>query len=168
MSILNILLEIGADGLGAGIAALGFSVVTNSPKESFVYAPILAAIGHAFRLVLIKYIGVEIAIATFLAAMLIGFLGLAFAYRGRRPVQVFSFPALLPMIPGTWGYRSLLGLINFMKAGEESGSQFLPEFQSNAIMALMIMFALGVGVAIPIFLFGKKSFNMEKEFLNNK
>ncbi len=143
MDILNILLELGADGLAAGVAAMGFSVVTkNSPKVSFTYVPLLAAIGHAFRLVLIKYVGIEIAIATFFAAMLIGFLGLFCAYRGRRPVQVFCFPALLPMIPGTWGYRSLLGLINFMKAGEESGAKYLPDFQSNAIMALMIIFAL--------------------------
>lgn len=160
---MEILLEVLRDGLLAAIAAVGFAAVSNPPKESFVYVPILAAVGHMLRFALMSYLGVEIAFATFLAALCIGFIGIPFAYRIRIPSEVFSFPALLPMIPGMYAYHALLGIFRFMSMDDEAVREaFIPVIFSNAITALMIMFALGIGVAIPIFLFYRKSFRMPR------
>lgn len=160
---MEILLEVLWDGLLAAIAAVGFAAVSNPPKESFVYVPILAAIGHMLRFALMSYLGFEIAFATFLAALCIGFIGIPFAYRIRIPSEVFSFPALLPMIPGMYAYHALLGIFRFMSTDDEVVREaFIPVIFSNAITALMIMFALGIGVAIPIFLFYRKSFRMTR------
>ena len=71
------------------------------------------------RFCLMQYLDVEIAFATFLASMLIGFICIPFAYRVRIPSEVFSFPALLPMIPGMYAYRALLGALNFMRTTDE-------------------------------------------------
>lgn len=152
------------DGLLAAIAACGFAAVSNPPKQSFIYVPILAALGHMVRFALMTYFGVEIAIATFIAAVTIGFGGIFFAYQARFPAEVFSFPALLPMIPGMFAYRSLLGMIRFMQATEPAlREQYLPQILTNAITAISIMFALGVGVAIPLFIFYKQSFRMTRD-----
>lgn len=160
---MNILADVLIDGLLAAVAAVGFAAISNPPRQSFLYVPILAAIGHMLRFCLMKYLGVEIAFATFLASMLIGFIGIPFAYRVRIPSEVFSFPALLPMIPGMYAYRALLAALNFMKTSEESAREaFIPIIFSNSITAIIIMFALGVGVAIPIFLFYRHSFQMNK------
>lgn len=160
---MEILLEVLWDGLLAAIAAVGFAAVSNPPKESFVYVPILAAIGHMLRFALMSYLGFEIAFAAFLAALCIGFIGIPFAYRIRIPSEVFSFPALLPMIPGMYAYHALLGIFRFMSTDDEAVREaFIPVIFSNAITALMIMFALGIGVAIPIFLFYRKSFRMPR------
>lgn len=160
---MHILCEVLWDGLLAAIAALGFAAVSNPPKQSFVYVPILAALGHMLRFVLLHYVGIEIALATFLSAICIGFIGIPFAYRVRIPSEVFSFPALLPMIPGMYAYRSLLGVFNFMVTKDDvARAEFIPIIFSNAITAIMIMFALGIGVAIPIFLFYRKSFRMAR------
>lgn len=152
------------DGLFAAIAAIGFAAVSNPPKQSFFYVPILAAMGHMLRFVLMTYVHLEIALATFFASVLIGFVGIYFAYRARFPSEVFAFPALLPMIPGMYAYRSLLGMIRFMQASEPSLKEvYLPQIFSNAITAAATMFALGVGVAIPLFLFYKASFRMTRD-----
>ena len=161
--MIDILLAIIWDGILAAIAALGFAAVSNPPKQSFLYVPILSAIGHMFRFVLITHFDVELSVATFFAAILIGFLGIPCAYRARIPSEVFSFPALLPMIPGMYAYRSLIGVFNFMQTKDEAVREdLIPLIFSNAITAIMIMFALGIGVAIPIFLFYKKSFRMTR------
>ena len=67
------------------------------------------------------------------------------------------------MIPGRFAYRSLLGMIRFMETTQDvAQEQYLPEIISNAIIALLTMFALGVGVAIPLFLCYKASFRMTR------
>ncbi len=156
MDIISIILG----GLAGAIASLGFAFVNTSPKSSFIYVPILGFTALVSRGLLLA-LGVKIAFATFIAAFIVGIVGVLFARQGRCPAEVYCVPALLPMIPGKWAYRSLLALIDFMRVGEEAGLAYLPKIQSNAIMTILIMFALGVGVAIPIFLFGKKPVSME-------
>lgn len=151
------------DGVLAAFAALGFAAVSNPPKQSFIYVPILAALGHMLRFVMMRYMGVEIAIATLVASLLIGSVGIYFAYRVRCPSEVFSFPALLPMIPGMYAYRSLLAMIRFMQASDPSvKEQYIPQILSNMVTAGVIMLALGIGVAIPLFIFYKQSFRMTR------
>ncbi len=147
-------------GLAASIASIGFSIVTLSPKSSFIYVPILAFIGMVSRTLCMEF-GFKIALATFFAALIVGIVGIFFGRKGRCPAEVYCVPSLLPMVPGKWAYGSLLGLIDFMSVGQEEGGKYLLSIQSNTIMTMMIMFALGVGVAIPIFLFGKKPVKMD-------
>lgn len=35
------------------------------------------------------------------------------------PAEVFSFPSLLPMIPGMYAYKTILALIRFMRTEDE-------------------------------------------------
>ena len=150
-------------GFFAAIAALGFAAVGNPSRAAFRYVPILAFFGNIIRFSLMEYAGVNIAVSTFFAATFVGFLAVAFAYHARYPIEVFAFPALLPLIPGRFAYRSLLGMIRFMETTQDvAQEQYLPEIISNAIIALLTMFALGVGVAIPLFLCYKASFRMTR------
>ena len=67
------------------------------------------------------------------------------------------------MIPGKFVYSSLLGMIRFMESTQEvAQEQYLPMIISNAITALLTMFALGVGVAIPLFMCYQASFRMTR------
>ena len=73
------------------------------------------------------YAGMNIAIATFFAAVFAGFIAVGFACHARYPIEVFAFPALLPMIPGQFAYRSILGMIRFMESTQEvAQEQYLP------------------------------------------
>ena len=150
-------------GFFAAIAALGFAAVGNPSKAAFRYVPIIAFLGNALRFSLMTYAGMNIAIATFLASVFAGFIAVGFAYHARYPIEVFAFPALLPMIPGQFAYRSILGMIRFMESTQEvAQEQYLPGLFSNLITALLTMFALGVGVAIPLFMCYQASFRMTR------
>ena len=150
-------------GFFAAIAALGFAAVGNPSKAAFRYVPIIAFLGNALRFSLMTYAGMNIAIATFLASVFAGFIAVGFAYHARYPIEVFAFPALLPMIPGQFAYRSILGMIRFMESTQEvAQEQYLPGIFSNLITALLTMFALGVGVAIPLFMCYQASFRMTR------
>ena len=100
-----------ADAIGAAIAAIGFAVISNPPRRAILYAALLAAVGHSIRFVLLKYAGLDLASASFIAAFSIGMLSLVAGYRIFCPATVLYIPALLPMIPGMYAYRTVFSLI---------------------------------------------------------
>ena len=87
------------DAVMAAIAAIGFAVISNPSRKAVFVSAFLAAIGHSLRFFLIKS-GLEISLATFVAAITIGLMSVFFAKLIHCPAEVFSFPSLLPMIPG--------------------------------------------------------------------
>ena len=77
--------------------------------------------------------------------------------------EVFSFPALLPMIPGMYAYKTVLALIRFMKSDDVSQSQqLIVEIFRNGLTTLFVMFALVIGVSLAMFIFYKQSFTMTR------
>ena len=72
-------------GFFAAIAALGFAAVGNPSKAAFRYVPIIAFCGNALRFSLMTYAGMNIAIATFFAAVFAGFIAVGFAYHTSQP-----------------------------------------------------------------------------------
>lgn len=154
---MNAILDILLDGLWAGLAAMGFAAVSNPPRNSFLYVALISAIGHMLRFILIHNTNLDIAITSFFASLVIGTLGIFVGIRLRLPSEVFSFPALLPMVPGFYGYHALLGIMRFIQATDKAAKMdLLPAILSNSIDAALIMLALGIGVSIPILIFQKK------------
>ena len=87
----------------------------------------------------------------------------AFGHACRCPAEVFSFPALLPMIPGMYAYKTVLALIRFMKSDDVSQSQqLIVEIFRNGLTTLFVMFALVIGVSLAMFIFYKQSFTMTR------
>ncbi len=95
---LEIIRLIFIDGLLAAIAAIGFALISNPSRKAIFVSAFLAAIGHSLQFTLIRW-GLEISLATFVAASFIGLLSVLFARIIHCPAEVFSFPSLLPMIP---------------------------------------------------------------------
>ena len=127
------------DGMMAAIAAIGFAVISNPPKNAILVSAILAALGHSLRFFLIKS-GLDISLATFVAATFIGLLSIVFARIIHCPAEVFSFPSLLPMIPGMFAYRTILSLIRFMQNSDVIKTQgFMLDFFHNGLTTLFIL-----------------------------
>ena len=79
------------------------------------------------------------------------------------PAEVFSFPSLLPMIPGIYAYKTILALIRFMKNDDPLVlQQLIVEIFRNGLTALFVLFALVIGVSLPLFIFYKQSFMMTR------
>lgn len=111
-------LPIITDGLFAAIAAIGFAVISNPPKRVILIVAILGAIGHACRFYLLYHTPLNLTISSLFAAFGIGMLSMLAARLVRCPAEVFSFPALLPMIPGMYAYKTVLALIRFMRSDD--------------------------------------------------
>ena len=141
------------DGLFAAIAAIGFAVISNPPKRAISVVALLGAFGHACRFYLLHYTPLNLTISSLFAAFGIG----------RCPAEVFSFPALLPMIPGMYAYKTVLALIRFMKSDDVSQSQqLIVEIFRNGLTTLFVMFSLVIGVSLAMFIFYKQSFTMTR------
>ncbi len=152
------------DGLMAAIAAIGFAVISNPPRNAILVSAILAALGHGLRFFLIKS-GLDISLATFVAATFIGLLSILFGRLIHCPAEVFSFPSLLPMIPGMFAYRTILSVIKFMQSTDVIKSQhFMLDFFHNGMTTLFILLALVVGVSLPILFFPKLSFSATRKY----
>ena len=152
------------DGVMAAITAIGFAISSNPSRKAILVSALLAAFGHGLRFILIKY-GMEISISTFVVASCIGLLSLLFARIIHCPAEVFSFPSLLPMIPGLFAYRTILSLIKFMQNTNPVKNQgFIMDFFHNGMTTLFILLALVVGVSLPVLLFPKLSFSVTRRF----
>jgi len=160
MMIIDIIL----DGLLAAVAGIGFGAISNPPKRAFLYIAILAAIGHAIRFTLMKGLDVDIATASFCASVTIGALSLWFGRLSKCPMTVLYIPALLPMVPGMYAYKTIFALIKFMdnlKDTELSG-QYMQTMISNAVVTFSTVFLLALGASIFIFIFPKKVYSMTR------
>lgn len=151
------------DALFAAIAAMGFAVISNPPMRAVLISALLSAIGHSFRFYLLKSTSLDIATATFAAAFLIGSLSFLFAKVVKCPNEVFTFPSLLPMIPGMYAYNMFLSLAKFIRADDVSMHQpLIEDIFSNGLTASFVLLALVVGVSLPVMLFHKESFKVTR------
>ena len=110
---MDFLLSILQDAFFGGLAGIGFASISNPPNNAYKYCFVISAVGHAIRFVLMNnsYYHFGLIIASFVAALSIGFLTVLMARRAKCPPETFSFPSLLPMIPGMYAYRTIEGLV---------------------------------------------------------
>lgn len=152
------------DGLFAAVAAVGFAAVSDPHARSFPCIALLAAVGHALRYVLMNFAGFDIASASFLAATTIGMGSLWFGRLVHQPVTCLYIPALLPMIPGIYAYRTVFALIMFLRThtlGIES-SAYMQEFFLNFTVSVTVILLLAAGTTLPVFLFPKLAYAMTR------
>ena len=151
------------DGTFAAIAAIGFGSISNIPLRAFSACALLAAIGHATRYLLMNEFNWNIIPACFVAALCIGLLSIPTSLRWKCPPECLSAPALLPMIPGMYAYRTVQALLKCLERCDEADFQHsFYLLTSNGLTCLMIIILLVIGITIPIFMFGKLSFKATK------
>ena len=156
---MNVVYDLIADGLFAAIAGMGFGAISDPPLKAFPSIGILAALGHALRYALMNYAGIDIASASFCAALLIGFVSLLLGERLRCPMTVLYIPALLPMIPGMYAYRAVEALLGCLTHPEEARfNHYLYLLSYNGLTCTFIILGMVIGATVPIFLFKNTSF----------
>ncbi len=156
-----IVINIFEDGLFAAIAAIGFSSISNTPRRAYLTCGLIAAAGHAIRYVLTTpdLIGMHIIPASVLASFAIGVLAVLFAGRIKCPAEVCFFPALLPMIPGIYAYRTIEAILSCLyHTREDIFEHYFYLLAYNGLTCSFIILGLVVGATVPVFLFKKISF----------
>lgn len=157
----DILINLVEDGLFAAIAAIGFSSISNTPRRAYLACALIAAAGHAVRYVLTlpESGGMHIIPASTAAAFTIGILAVLFASRIKCPAEVCFFPALLPMIPGMYAYRTIEALISCLYHTQENAfGHYFYLLVYNGLTCSFIILGMVVGATIPVFIFKKLSF----------
>lgn len=157
------LFEILSDGFFAAVAAIGFGAVSDPPMRAFPVIALLAAAGHALRFVLMHN-GMDIATASLCASVAIGVGSLLLGGRIRCPMTVLFIPALLPMIPGMYAYKTVFAMIMFMQhLGDSAASAvYMQEILRNGFVTFCVIFMLAAGAAAPIFLFNKRAHSLTR------
>lgn len=149
------------DALFAAIAAIGFAAISRPPRRAYIYCAFIAAAGHSARFILMSAPapGMHIITATFLASLIIGFLAVILSRKARTPAETCLFPALLPMIPGIYAYKTFGGLAMCVIGGSRTAfDSYFYLFVHNGLTCLCILTGMVVGATLPIFLLKKISF----------
>ena len=148
-----------------GIAALGFAVLFNVPPRTLVNVFLIAAAGCLCRL-LFMHDGMNIILATFIGACLIGLLSILAAHKNATAPFILSIPAVIPMVPGVFIYRLIFGLV---RISEYYIGNYTPPLFSDTvnygIKSFFILGAIAMGVAFPMMISRKET---SKNFLVSK
>lgn len=143
------------DAFWSAVAALGFAILFNIPQRSLWACTLLGAIGHASRTILVQQ-GLPIELATLIGAAAIGFLGAFMAHRFQMPVVVFTIPSAIPLVPGTFAFRTMIGILQLTDQDLLGDALLLTEAATNGIKTGLILAALATGIAAPKLLFQRR------------
>ncbi len=154
-------MDILSDALFAAIAAIGFAAISRPPRRAYLYCAIVAAIGHSARYILMnpEICGMNIIGASSIAAFAVGIFAVLLSPVSKMPAETCFFPALLPMIPGMYAYRSFGALaLCLLHPDEGSFGHYFYLFASNAFTCCFVILGMVIGATLPIFLLKKISF----------
>lgn len=149
------------DGLFAAIAAIGFSAISNPPRNAYAYCALIAAAGHSVRFLLMQpsVAAMGIVPASAIAACLIGLLAVLLSPHAKTPAETFLFPSLLPMIPGIYAYKTFGGIVMcLLHNGESDFMHYFYLFADNGLTCVFIILGMVIGATVPIFLLKRISF----------
>lgn len=139
----------------SGVVAAGFAILFNVPPKSLIACFICGASGHATRTLLME-LGVAIAPATLAGASVVGLMSDYFARRLEIPSLVFGICGAIPMVPGAFAYRAMLGVIRIATSTPDEGEAILIETTINFVNTGLILAAIALGITMPMLLFRRR------------
>jgi uncharacterized membrane protein YjjB (DUF3815 family) len=161
-----ILLEILIKSFWAGIAAIGFAILFNVPRRTIFSIWSLGAMGGLIKFTAMNF-DLGIVFASFLGAVGIAIVAIRMAHMRNSPPLVFSIPSVIPMVPGVFAYKFMLGMIALTSIEKtDIYLQTLIETVNNGSKMMFVLISLGTGVAIPMLLTRKES--IKKSDFNKK
>ncbi|MCW3789037.1 threonine/serine exporter family protein [Plebeiibacterium sediminum] len=135
-----------------GLAAVGFAILFNVPQRTLLLIFGMGAACGVTKFMSME-LGLEVVLATFLAAIVVGFLSIPAADNKHSPMYVFAIPSIISMIPGAFSYRAMLGLIKLTgHLSTEEYIQVMQETTSNGLKAVFVLLSIAVGVSMPMIL----------------
>lgn len=144
------ILEIITKSVASGIAGVGFAILFNVPRRTLAPIGILSFLGGLVKFGSM-YFNVGIVFASFLAAIIIGLVSIRMAYSKDSPPLVFYIPSVIPMVPGFFIYKMILGMMSLtLVENTETYIQNLIATVNNGSKSIFILISLGIGVAFPM------------------
>ena len=143
---MEIFLAILQDAFFAAVAAIGFASISNPPRSAFKYCALIAAVGHATRFCLMNLAGWQIIPASIIAP------------------ETFSFPSLLPMIPGMYAYRTFQAMFLCMTntLDEQAFNHYAYLLEFNGLVTVCVVGGMVIGQILPMLAMKRFSFSATK------
>jgi uncharacterized membrane protein YjjB (DUF3815 family) len=152
------LIAFGRDALWSCVVAVGFAVMFNVPRRMLIACGAVGAAGHVARYALLQ-IGLPLETGTLFGAVLVGVLSALCSRLYRTPTLIFAIVGAIPMVPGVFAYRTMLGLIQVAGADAiplDDRTLLLSGAAINAVKTGLLLGALAVGIAVPTLLFARR------------
>ncbi len=157
----SLLMKILEDGMFAAMAAIGFSSISHTPSRMYFICALAAAVGHSLRMILMspEILGMNIIPASAIAALAVGVVAVFMAPMVKAPAEACLFPALLPMIPGMYAYRTIEALVGCLSAADQAAySHYSYLLGFNCLTCVFVVVAMVIGANIPVFALRRISF----------
>lgn len=155
---MDVLLTIFLKSIWSGLAALGFSILFNTPPRTLAaiwFGGFVAGFVKFGTMALFPEAG--FIISSFLAALMVGFVSIPMAHLRHVPPVIFAIPSVIPLIPGVFAYRTMLGLISLTSKDSENYAAAINTTVHNGVNTLFIVTVLAVGVLMPMYILRKES-----------
>lgn len=141
-------------GFWCAVAAVGFGVLFNAPRRSLWMIFLVGFLGGTTKFgLMLPAVGARIVFATFLAGLVIGFSGVYLGNWRKLIPMMITIPSVIPLVPGVFFYRAILGLISLAQVPEENYTQLVNQTIYNGTMTVFVLLAITLGVVIPLILF---------------
>jgi len=134
--------------LAGAVAAAGFGILFNVSFRQLPWCAACGALALAVR-TSCQALGLTLVGASFLAGLA---LGIAVQLRWRTaetPQDVLEVVGCIPMIPGSWASKAILGLYALTTGNLRRDSQFLFDVAEYSLLVVFTIGAIGTGLLIP-------------------
>ena len=134
-----------SQAFAAALAALGFSIIFNTPKKLLAIVALEGTLTMLIRNVLMIECGLSQAVGSFVAAAVVGISALKVIHIVHTPNTLLIIPPIIPLVPGVLLYRLLFAVLYIQTISAE---EFLEALRFG-ISGITIILAIVVGVSIP-------------------
>jgi uncharacterized membrane protein YjjB (DUF3815 family) len=143
--------EILFNAFWSGIGAFGFAALFNTPSRALFSIWCSGFIAGFIKFLMIDpELGSGPIMASLLAASAVGFVSIPIAHWRHVPPVTITIPSVIPLVPGLFAYRTMLGLMKFINHTEVD---VLTRMAYNAAMTLFITLSIALGVTLPMLIF---------------
>ena len=139
-----------------GWGAIGFGILFNVPPRTLFPIWIGGAMGGLLKFALLQ-LTAGVVLASFAGALAIGISSIPIAHYRHAPPMIFAIPSVIPLIPGVFAYRTMLGLMKLTSDIGPDYNRILSETVNNGSKTLFIIMSLAMGVAIPMHIMRQES-----------
>ena len=154
---MNELLSIGANGFWCGCAAVGFAILFNAPVRALIAVWIGGFIAGITKFSLLSTdVGAGMIASTLVASFFVGVFAIPLAKSRGVPDVIIAIPSVIPLVPGVFAYKAMMGLIKLTKYHEDRYSSIINDTVYNGVMTLFVVCAIVLGLVLPLTLMRKK------------
>lgn len=114
------------DFLYASMCTVGFAIIFNAPKSSFIKSGFAGGIGWLIY-IFTKNLFNSATVSSFIAALVIALIGEYFAFIDKNPLTIYIIPGIIPLVPGFGLYYTMLSIVEreFNKAADYGSETLL-------------------------------------------